>query len=199
MERLTEKQERVMDFIVEHIDERGYPPTMREIGSRFGFNFPAARGHLRALERKGMIRLVPGRSRGIEVIGMRPPKALSLPLVGNIRAGRPIIAREEVEAHISVDPELFHDRDAFVLRVTGESMRDAGIRDGDYVVISPGAEVRDRDIGAALIGDEATVKQIEREAGDVLLVPCNPEFTTLRLPEHEVRILGKVIGLVRKF
>lgn len=198
MERLTLRQKRVMEFLREHVNARGYPPTMREMGEALGFSWPAARGHLRALERKGLIRINPRKSRGVEITGMAPGNTLPLPLVGDIRAGRPLLAREEIGQTVAVDRNLFRDEDAFVLRVTGDSMRDAGILEGDYVVVSPSREVSPGSIGVALIGEEATVKRIYPDREAVTLVPANSAMAPESHDPREVTILGRVTGVIRK-
>jgi repressor LexA len=204
MEKLTDKQARILDFLREHAREQGYPPTMREIGEHFGFSFPAAKGHLQALERKGAIRLNPGKSRGIEIVedeaGQVPyPEALSLPLVGNIRAGEPLTAVREYEERISVDQNLFGHEGSFVLRVKGDSMYEAGILEGDYVIVRPQSYVEDGHIGIALVGgEEATVKKIRYDGPHVSLVPCNPMLSPATHLARDVQILGKVMGLIRK-
>jgi repressor LexA len=147
-----------------------------------------------------MIVLSEGRSRGIELPGGIPSAAASsLPLVGEVRAGEPILAVENIEEHIALDKNLFKDEGSFVLRVRGDSMRDAGILEGDYVVVSPSREVRTGQTGVALVGEEeATVKEIRYEGGDVVLVPHNPDYETTRHRAGTVRILGRVTGVVRK-
>lgn len=202
MRGLTERQESVLGFLRDFARERGMPPTVREIGEAMGFNFPAARMHLKALEKKGFLRLSPGVHRGIELLGDDPgPSApmAALPLVGTIRAGRPITAREEIESYIAVDRELFRDQEAFVLRVTGESMVGAGIFDGDYVVVSPRSEVPRGGIGVVLVDEgEATVKRIYTEGPVVRLVPENPSMEPTEHPAVDVRVLGRVSGVIRK-
>jgi repressor LexA len=198
MKGLTDKQQRVLDFLRDCLHSNGIPPTMREIGAHFGFNFPAARGHLKALENKGFIKLKAGVSRGIELLDRQGPEALALPVAGEIRAGRPLLARQEIESRIYVDRNLFRDENSFALTVIGDSMVEAGILDGDYVVVRPGAEVRHGQIGVALIGDEATVKRIEWADGMIRLVPENHTMEPVEFPESEVRILGRVTGVVRK-
>ena len=198
MKGLTNRQQRILDYLRDCLHTNGIPPTMREIGAHFGFNFPAARGHLKALETKGFIRLKAGVSRGIELIDRHEPEALALPIAGDIRAGRPLLARQDIESRIYVDRDLFRDENSFALRVIGESMIEAGILDGDYVVVRPGAEVRHGQIGVALVGEEATVKRIEWAAGMVRLVPQNPTMEPVEYREQEVRILGRVTGVVRK-
>ena len=210
MDQLTDRQERVMEFLRSFLREKGYPPTMREMGQALGFSWPAARGYLRTLERKGHVKVSPNRSRGIELVGqspqapqsIRPPRSLSLPLVGQIRAGAPILAHEEREGeHISVDLSLFAKagQGAYVLRVLGDSMVEAGILEGDYVVVRPQASVDRGAIGVALVGGmEATVKKIYVEGGAVTLVPCNSALSPTRYPADEVEVLGQVVGVIRK-
>ena len=202
METLTDKQARVLEFLKDHARKQGYPPTMREIGEHFGFSFPAAKGHLSALERKGYIKLEPGKSRGIDIIGDEEEplaEALSLPLAGNIRAGDPLTALREYDERISVDSNLFGDSNSFVLKVQGDSMYEAGIFDGDFVIIRPQSYIEDGQIGVALVGeDEATVKKIHFDGPHVTLVPCNPTLSPVTHLAMDVQILGKVMGLIRK-
>ncbi len=200
MKELTGRQEQVLGFLREFMKERGMPPTVREIGEAMGFNFPAASGHLKALERKGHVKLSPGMHRGIELIEEEPlVETLALPLAGAIRAGEPITARQEIETYIAVDRELFRDPDAFVLRVTGQSMREAGIFEGDYVVVSGRSEVPQGAIGVALVGnDEATVKRIYKEGPIVRLVPENSTMEPTEHPAQEISIIGRVTGVIRK-
>ena len=200
MKELTEKQQRVLEFLQEFQAGQGMPPTIREIGEAMGFTFPAARGHLKALERKGHVKLSPGMHRGIELIEEEPlVETLALPLAGAIRAGEPITARQEIETYIAVDRELFRDPDAFVLRVTGQSMREAGIFEGDYVVVSGRSEVPQGAIGVALVGDdEATVKRIYKEGPIVRLVPENSTMEPTEHPAQEISIIGRVTGVIRK-
>ena len=210
MKELTEKQQRVLGFLEEFLAEQGMPPTIREIGDAMGFTFPAARGYLQALEKKGFLKLHAGKSRGIELLVVETPDepnaldsmpsaAHALPLAGAIRAGEPITARQEIETYIAVDRELFRDPDAFVLRVTGQSMREAGIFEGDYVVVSGRSEVPQGAIGVALVGDEeATVKRIYKEGPIVRLVPENSTMEPTEHPAQEISIIGRVTGVIRK-
>ncbi len=210
MKELTDRQRRVLEFLSEFLAERGMPPTIREIGEAMGFTFPAARGYLQALERKGFLRLHAGKSRGMELLGdtgpatetpdaFQHPDTLALPLAGAIRAGEPITARQEIETYIAVDRELFRDPDAFVLRVVGDSMVEAGIFEGDYVVVSGRSEVPRGAIGVVLVGEEdATVKRIYNEGAVVRLVPENPTMSPTEHHYGEVRILGRVTGVIRK-
>jgi repressor LexA len=198
MKELTQKQKRVFEFLVEFIKTKGYPPTVREIGGYFGFLWTAARGHLRALERKGLIRLNPMKSRGIEITGTRHTGGFMVPVAGKVRAGRPILAQEDIETHLLIDPSLFPARDAFGLRITGDSMVEAGIREGDYVIVKPQDSITSGEIGVVLMGDESTVKRIYLKKGEITLKPENRDMEPETYKPHEIRIIGKVIGVVRK-
>ena len=198
MRELTDKQKRIVEFLKFYLEEHGYPPTMREIGEHFGFTWPAARGHLAAIAKKGAIHMNPMKSRGIEIVGLRARDALALPVAGRIRAGKPLLALEEIESHIVVDRNLFKEGDSFVLRVTGDSMVDSGIFHGDYVVVKPQKEIRGGDIGVVLIGEEATVKKVYPKRGSITLVPANRMMEPVTYRHDEVSIIGKVIGVVRK-
>lgn len=200
MKALTQRQRQVLDFIGKYIREHGYPPTMREIGGHFGFVWPAAKGHLSALERKGFIRLNPLKSRGIEMAGLRQANLLELPVAGRVRAGRPLLAVEDIDSHIVVDKSLFPSEDAFSLRITGDSMIDAGILDGDYVVVRPQGTIKNGETGVVLIGNEATVKRVYRDRAKkrIILRPENKSLEPVSYRHDEVSIIGKVIGVIRK-
>lgn len=192
MDNLTDRQQGIYRFVRESIAQRGYPPTVREIGQSFGITWPAARGHLKAIARKGFVRLVAGRSRGIELL--HPPIS-GIPIAGVIRAGEPIAAVQELGERIG--PELFSG--SFALRVIGQSMRGAGILQGDYVMVDPAQEVAAGAIGVALIGDEATVKRVRYNPdGTVTLIPENAELSPITYAAGEVSIIGRVTGVVRK-
>ena len=198
MQELTDRQKKVIEFLKSYVKEHGYPPTMREIGEYFGFTWPAARGHLIALNKKGMIRINPLKSRGIEIIGLRQKDVVELPVAGRITAGKPVLAIEEIESHIFVDRNLFKDSDSFVLRIKGDSMVEAGIFDGDYVVVRPQKEITGGEIGVVLIGDEATVKKIAIKKNSITLIPANKTMKPVIYKPDEVSIVGKVIGVIRK-
>jgi repressor LexA len=198
MKELTRRQRRVLEFLTSYTKKRGYPPTVREIGKRFGFFWAAARGHLQSLERKGFIKINPTKSRGIEIIGLNPIEGLKVPVAGKIRAGRPILAIEDIDAHILVDKSLFPAEDAFSLRVTGDSMIEAGILDGDYVVVKPQKGVENAEVGVVLIGDEATVKRVFKDNEKLILKPENRHMKPESYNPDEVTIIGKVIGVIRK-
>jgi repressor LexA len=198
MKLLTDKQKRILEFLTDYTRHRGYPPTVREIGEHFGFLWAAARTHLRALHKKGFIRLNPSISRGIEIQGLQMQDGVSLPVAGRIRAGAPLLAREDIDAHILVDRSLFPHEDAFSLRVTGESMKEAGILEGDYVVVKPQRTIENGEIGVVLLEDEATVKRVFRKGGQVVLTPENRDMQPTTHPPEDIIILGKVIGVIRK-
>ena len=205
---LTTRQQEIWQFLAEYVDEHGYPPTVREIGNAVGLASPSTvHAHLANLERAGLLRRDPTKPRAIELVGRRrtemPSHAVDrplLPLLGRIAAGGPLLAEEAVEDHIAVPEPLGRNAD-FLLRVKGESMIDAGILDGDIVVVHRQPDAREGDIVVALVGEddaaeEATVKTFRRERdGRVRLQPENSALAPL-YPEH-VTILGKVTGVFR--
>lgn len=198
MKELTDKQKRILDFLMDFTKNHGYPPTVREIGNHFRFLWAAARGHLHALERKGFIKLNPSKSRGIEIPGLMPSGGFMLPVAGRIRAGRPILAQEDIDAHILIDKSLFPHSDSFSLRVTGDSMIEAGILDRDYVVVRPQRTIENGEIGVVLIEDEATVKRVFKEKKKIILKPENRNMQPSTHNPDEVTIIGKVVGVIRK-
>ena len=198
MKDLTDKQKRILEFLREFTATNGYPPTVREIGEHFRFLWAAARRHLQALEKKGVIKLTPSRSRGIEIPGVMPTDGFMLPVAGKIRAGRPILARENIDTHIMIDKSLFPHSDSFSLRVTGDSMIEAGILDGDYVVVRPQKTIENGEIGVVLLGDEATVKRVYKRKGEIVLMPENRNMQPTTHNPDEVAIIGKIVGVIRK-
>jgi repressor LexA len=205
--RLTTRQQEIWQFLAEYVDAHGYPPTVREIGDAVGLASPSTvHAHLANLERAGLIRRDPTKPRAIELPGRRrderhrsTPAAPMLPLVGQIAAGGPLLAEESIEDEIAVPEPLGRDAD-FLLRVKGDSMVDAGILDGDVVVVRSQDDARDGDVVVALVGedeaaDEATVKTFHRDRGRIRLQPENSALEPL-YPEH-VQILGKVTGVFR--
>ncbi len=205
---LTSRQQEIWQFLAEYVDAHGYPPTVREIGDAVGLASPSTvHAHLANLERSGLLRRDPTKPRAIELVGRRreesPARTVStpmLPLVGRIAAGGPLLAEESVEDEIAVPEPLGRDAD-FLLRVTGDSMIEAGILDGDIVVVRKQSDARAGDVVVALVGDdeaadEATVKTFFREGdGRIRLQPENARLEPL-YPEH-VEILGKVTGVFR--
>ncbi len=204
---LTFKQKKILDFLIDHIEEKGFPPSLREIGSYFGLKGPKApQKTLGVLERKGFIRRTPGISRGIEVLD-RPPffptlsgKVLSIPIVGSVRAGEPILAIENIEGYVSLDRSLVSSEDVFLLRVRGNSMIDAHIQDGDFALVKPQPNAENGEIVVALIEDEATIKRIFMKRDFIRLEPANPnmEPIVVKKGEKRVTLVGKVVGIFRK-
>ncbi|MBM3319538.1 MAG: repressor LexA [Candidatus Eisenbacteria bacterium] len=202
MKKLTGRQQEILDFLAEHARETGYPPTIREIGFRFGIR--STKGvvdHLTALERKGCIRRVLGKSRALELLLTgSDEKSAGVPLLGRIAAGLPLLAEENVEERLMIDPSFLKGKDEFLLRVRGESMIEAHIADGDLVLVRPAAEARNGEIVVALLGDEATVKRFFRQGDRIELRPENRSMDPIAVDPSagEFRILGVVVGLFRK-
>ncbi|HEX5313893.1 MAG TPA: transcriptional repressor LexA [Gammaproteobacteria bacterium] len=201
MDALTSRQAEILELIRETLRARGIPPTRAEIAARLGFRSPkAAEDHLRALARKGAIELLPGTSRGIRLRFAAAAKdELRLPLVGRVAAGAPILAVEHVEAEYRVDPRLFRPRADYLLRVHGESMSGAGIRDGDCLAVHRSAEAEDGRIVVARLDDEVTVKRLRRRGRRIELLPANPDFAPIRVnPERQsFAIEGLGVGIIR--
>ncbi len=195
MEELTPRQAEVLAFIRETIKETGAPPTRAEIAYVFGFSsVNAAEGHLKNLERKGYIELVPGTARGI-----RLTEPNGLPLVGKVAAGMPILSKEHVEDYYPIEGELFRPKADFLLRVTGDSMKDAGILDGDLVAVHHNPRVRSGHVVVARLDGEVTVKRLRREDGKVFLDPANEAFEPLVVDpkKRDFVIEGQVVGVLR--
>ena len=195
MNPLTERQQQILDWIRQHLENTGFPPTRAELCQAMGFRSPnAAEDHLRALARKGVIELMPGASRGI-----RLTEPEGLPLVGRVAAGSPIMAAEHLEGRYRVDPHLFHPAAHYLLRVQGLSMRDAGILDQDLLAVHQTADVSNGQIVVARIGDDVTVKRFFRKGAQVELRPENPDFEPIRvdLREQSLDIEGLGVGIIR--
>lgn len=200
MSDLTPRQTQILRLIQDSIHDSGMPPTRAEIARTLGFRSPnAAEEHLRALQRKGVIDLIPGASRGIQLKDTLREQ-LGLPLIGRVAAGRPILAEEHIESRYQIDPSLFQPRPHYLLKVQGMSMRDAGILDGDLVAVHRTAEVRNRQIVVARLENEVTVKRYRQEGPIVWLMPENAEFEPIRvdLKAQPMIIEGVVVGVVRR-
>jgi repressor LexA len=200
MSDLTPRQTEILRLIQHCIAETGMPPTRAEIARELGVRSAnAAEEHLRALARKGVIALVPGTSRGIQLKDtMR--EQFGLPLIGRVAAGRPILAEENIEAHYRIDPSIFQPRPHYLLKVVGMSMKDVGILDGDLVAVHRTPDVRSRQIVVARLENEVTVKRYRQEGSVVWLMPENEAFEPIRvdLKEEPLLIEGIVVGVVRQ-
>jgi repressor LexA len=200
---LTPRQERVLDYIKDSYEKNGFPPTIREIARHLRLRGPkGAQKHLAALEDKGYIRRRAGLSRAMEVVGWSGETAsptVAVPLLGRVRAGAPLLATEEVERHLRLDRSLAPPG-SFVVRVTGDSMIEAGIHSGDYAVVRPHPQPRNGEIVVALLNDEATVKRFYKDPDAIRLEPANARMKPIvvRPNREEVRILGKVVAIIRK-
>ena len=207
MIKLTPRQEQILNLIKDAIDNTGFPPTRAEIANELGFKSAnAAEEHLQALARKGAIEISPGTSRGIRLIGasldtiplVPPTLMMSLPLVGRVAAGSPILAQEHVETTYSVDPAMFSSKPDFLLKVRGWSMRDAGIMDGDLLAVQATKECKNGQIIVARLGDDVTVKRFRRNKHLIELHAENPDYPTIVVePGEPFEIEGLAVGLIR--
>ena len=199
MRELTPRQKQILELIQDVIYETGMPPTRAEIARDLGFKSAnAAEEHLRALQRKGVLDLVPGASRGIQLKDSLRDQ-MGLPLVGRVAAGSPILAEEHIETHYRIDPQLFNPKPHYLLRVQGMSMKDAGILDGDLVAVHRTPEVRSRQIIVARLDDEVTVKRYRQTGSLVSLLPENEDFEPIivDLKTQALVIEGVVVGVIR--
>ena len=203
--QLTPRQRQILDWIRAYIESAGMPPTRAEIAAGLGFSTPSsAEDHLQALARKGAIELLPGASRGLRLKDMPGvPVQGTLPLVGRVAAGHPMLAVENIESHFRVDPALFSPRADYLLRVRGDSMQDAGILDGDLLAVHRTREARNGQIVVARLGsaagDEVTVKRLRKRSRDVVLLPENAAFQPIVVDPRTTpfAIEGVAVGLVR--
>jgi repressor LexA len=198
--RLTARQQQILDWIRGHLEATGMPPTRAEIATGLGFSTASsAEDHLQALAKKGALELTPGAARGLrlkDIPGM--PVQGSLPLVGRVAAGSPILAVENVEAHYRVDPGLFAPRADYLLRVRGQSMQDAGIVDGDLLAVHRTGDARSGQVVVARLGEEVTVKRLQRRGREIALVAENPDFAPIVVdPKKGFAIEGVAVGLIR--
>jgi repressor LexA len=198
---LTKRQQEIFDFIKRYSAKYGYPPTVRDIGKAVGLaSSSTVHAHLANLERIGLLRRDPTKPRAIEMLdkaaaGVRNLVSPGLPLVGQVAAGQPIVAEENVEEYIQTPDFVGGEDGEYLLRVRGESMKDVGILEGDLVVVRPQETAADGEIVVALVGEEATVKRFFQEADHVRLQPENSTMEPIR--SRDVRVLGRVIGLMR--
>ncbi len=197
MSILTGRQQQILDWIRGQIEATGRPPTRAEIAAALGFrSVNAAEEHVRALARKGVIVLAPGSARGIRLPDRREE---GIPVIGRVAAGQPLLAHAHVTAHHQVDPALFRPRADYFLTVVGESMRDAGIRDGDLLAVHKTPTAHDGQIVVARLDDEVTVKRLRRRAGQIMLLPENPAFQPIVLRDREDWVIeGIGVGVLRQ-
>ncbi len=199
---LTPRQRQILNYIVQHTEAHGYPPTVREIGEAVNLSSSSTvHAHLRTLESAGLIRRDAVLTRAIQVVAgnvasYKPKRVANLPVLGRVAAGRPILAVEDIEDTLPVPREFLSGGDGFMLRVKGESMIDDGIMDGDYVIVRRQNSAENGDTVVALVEDEATVKRFYRENGRVKLQPANSSMEPMYF--DSVEVVGKVVGLIRK-
>jgi repressor LexA len=205
---LTKRQQEIFDFIRKYSAKYGYPPTVRDIGKAVGLaSSSTVHAHLANLEKIGLLRRDPSKPRAIELLDRAVDRAVEsvrgivggdrLPLLGAVAAGQPILAEENIEEYVPV-PELAGGADGeYLLRIRGDSMQEAGILEGDFVVVRPQETARDGDVVVALLGEEATVKRFFREDGHIRLQPENAAMEPIR--SKEAKVLGRVVGLLRSF
>ena len=199
MKALTPRQAQLLDLIRESIAVRGMPPTVAELAAALGVKSThGVRGHLQALERKGAIELMPGVSRGIRLLEDEE-EAGSLPIIGRVAAGSPILSEQHIEAYRSLGPDQFKPKADYLLRVRGMSMRDAGILDGDLVAVHRTVEVRNGQIVVARLENEVTVKYLRMKGPVAMLEPANADFRpiTVDLARESLCIEGRVVGVIR--
>ena len=203
MADLTKRQQEIFDFIKRYSAKYGYPPTVRDIGKAVGLTSSSTvHAHLSNLERVGLLRRDPAKPRAIELLDRAVGGVKSmvrpggLPLVGHVAAGSPVLAEENIEDYIQVPDLAGGEEGEYILRVRGESMKDAGILEGDFVVVRPQDTAADGEIVVALVGEEATIKRFFREADHIRLQPENEDMEPIR--SKDVRVLGRVVGVFRK-
>jgi repressor LexA len=197
---LTKRQQEIFEFVKRYVGEHGYPPTVRDIGKAIGLTSSSTvHAHLANLERLGLLRRDPTKPRAIEVLGGKAKRALGptgLPVVGAVAAGQPVLAEENIEEYVPVPGIAGGDQGEFVLRVKGDSMKDAGILEGDHVIVRRQDGAENGEIVVALVGEEATVKRFFREKDHVRLQPENEAMEPIR--SRDVQVLGRVVGVCRR-
>ena len=197
---LTKRQQEIFDFIKRYSAKNGYPPTVRDIGKAVGLaSSSTVHAHLANLEKAGVLRRDPTKPRAIEVLKDKARDVVTpvgLPVVGQVAAGQPVLADENIEEYVPVPGIAGGDDGEFVLRVKGDSMKDAGILEGDFVIVRRQETAGDGDIVVALVGEEATVKRFFREKDHIRLQPENDAMEPIRTPDAQ--ILGRVVGLCRR-
>lgn len=201
-QELSDRQARILDYIRHVTRLRNYPPSVREIGEAVGLSSSSTvHNHLNQLERRGLIKRDPSKSRTVQLVeaipsGQDERRGVAIPVVGSVAAGTPILAEQNIEDHLMLSPELAQEG-WFALRVRGDSMVNAGIFDGDLVVVRPQQDAPDGTIVVALVGEEATVKRLDRSSGRVRLMAENPAYAPIE-PE-QAAMVGTVKGLIRTY
>ena len=204
---LTKRQQEILDFIEDFIQKRGYPPTLREIGNEFGISSTnGVRVNLAALEKKQYIIRRPWLSRGIELVHSPKVKQTEgeidyIPIIGKVAAGEPIFAAENIDGMLAVDDTFIPTKKVFALKVKGDSMKDAGIMDGDYVLARRQHNADPGEIVVFIIGDEITVKRYDSKGDKIMLIPENEayEIRIIKKNAPDLQIAGKVVGLIRRY
>ena len=202
MRPLTPRQNEILQLIKDTVAMTGMPPTRAEIATQLGFKSAnAAEEHLKALQKKGVIEILPGTSRGIRVQYSEEEllEEQGLPLIGQVAAGEPILAQEHVEAHYKVDPALFHPSADFLLRVNGMSMKDIGIMDGDLLAVHRTQDIHNGQVVVARVDEDVTVKRFERKGSQVILHAENEDFKPIKvdLTSQPFNIEGIAVGVIR--
>jgi repressor LexA len=196
---LTKRQKEIFDYIRKYSGKHGYPPTVREIGKAVGLHSSSTvHAHLANLEKIGLLKRDPTKPRAIELLVDRARKMMrgpGLPLVGQVAAGEPVLAEEHIEEYLDVPAVIGGETGDYILRIKGDSMKDAGILEGDFVVVRPAEDANNGEIVVALLDDEATVKRFYREKDQVRLEPANKAYKPIKTREAE--LLGKVVGVFR--
>ncbi len=204
---LTPEQHRVVGFIVKYRSETGFPPTVREIASALGYKSPNnVRQHLRLIEQKGFIRLLPGKARGIEISATLAVEEFGeevddgVPLIGSVAAGKPITAIENVDGYVTLDRSIFRGDGLFALRIKGDSMTGMGILNGDIVVVRKKAQAEHGEVVVVIIDGDATLKRFIKEGGTIKLRAENPAYEDILLdPGSSLQVAGKLVGVIRKY
>ena len=197
---LTKRQKEILDFVREEVAHNGYAPTLQEIGVRFGLSSPATvYKHVEQLVQKGYLRKAPHQGRGIQLVDPEPVRTVEVPLLGQVAAGRPIEAVAEPET-VNLPPDFVGRKPTYVLRVRGNSMIDEHIRDGDYVIVEDRGNAENGETVIALVnGENVTMKKYYREGERIRLQPANAAVEPLLVGEHQVRVQGVVIGVMRRY
>jgi repressor LexA len=198
---LTKRQREILTYLMDSMQERGYPPSVREIGAALGLTSSSTvHSHLAALEKKGFIHRDPSKPRAIEILkdgtSQPPRRSVPVPVLGRIAAGQPLFAEENIEDIFPLPRDFVREDASFILRVRGDSMIEAGIYDGDYLVFRQQSTANNGEIVAALLGDEATVKRFYREKDHIRLQPENRTMTPIMT--RDVAVLGKAVALIRR-